>query len=75
MYKLCAFPVGHIPIPDEDESQWNKHTHRERRLASPGMHILTGNGDVPRRECTFSLEMGMCLTGIAQSLYRLTWTV
>ena len=25
------------------------------------MHILTGNGDVPRGECTSLLGMGMCL--------------
>ena len=29
------------------------------------MHILIGNGNVPHRECTSSLGMGMCLTGNA----------
>ena len=33
--------------------------------ASPGMHILTKNGDVPHLECTSTLGMGMCLTGNA----------
>ena len=28
----------------------NPHSHREWGRASPGMHILTGNGDVPHRE-------------------------
>ena len=28
-----------------------------------GINILTGNGDVTRRECKFSSGMGMCLTG------------
>ena len=37
-------------IPDENESQWNEHSHREWKCASPGM--------------------GMCLTGNANSLYR-----
>ena len=68
LYKLCAFPVR-MCIPSEDESQWNKHPHREWRCDSPEMHIFTGNGDVPYRECrwecTSSPGMGMCLTGNA----------
>ena len=27
----------------------NAHPHSERGCASPGMHILLGNGDVPHR--------------------------
>ena len=65
LYKLCAVPVRHISIPGEDESQQNKHSHREWRCDSPGMHILTGNGDVLYRKCTSSPEMGMRLTGNA----------
>ena len=30
---------------------WNAHPHREWRFDSPGMHIPTGNVDVPHREC------------------------
>ena len=37
----------------------------EGECASPGMHILAGNGDVPQRECTSSPGMGMCLNGDA----------
>ena len=36
--------------------------HREWGCASPGMHILTGNRDVPHRGYTSSVGMGMCLT-------------
>ena len=42
--------MSYIPIPGEDESQWNKHPHREWGCASPGMHILTRNGNVTQRE-------------------------
>ena len=41
----------------------NAHHNRKWGCASPGMHILTGNGDVPHRECTSSPGMGICLTG------------
>ena len=66
----CAFPVSHIAIPGKDESQWNKHTYREWRCDSPGIHILTGNGDMPHQECTFSPGMGMWLTGNGMCLTR-----
>ena len=59
------FLMRHIAIPDEDVlSRWGTspflvryiliviHPHREWGCALPGMHILTGNGDVPHRECT-----------------------
>ena len=58
----CAFPVRHIPIPREDvHFRWgglfhcdSSHPHWEWGLwltkewgcASPGMHILTGNGHI-----------------------------
>ena len=71
----CAFPVIHIPIPGEDESQWiniltgngdvphrEAGPHRAWGCASPGMHILTGTEDVPHWECISSPGMGMCLT-------------
>ena len=46
-----ALPVSHIPIPGEDESQWNKHPHQEWRCNPPRMAIwLTGNGNVPHWE-------------------------
>ena len=41
----------------------NAHHDRKWRCALPGMHILTGNGDVPHWECTSSPGMGICLTG------------
>ena len=41
----------------------NAYSHREWECASPGVHILTGNGNVPHRECTSTPGMGMCLTG------------
>ena len=64
----CAFPVSHIPIPGEDESQW--------RCDSPGMHILTGNGDVSHRQygCV-SPAMGIWLTGNAHILHKMTLKV
>ena len=31
-------------------------------MCIPGEDVHSGNGDVPHRECTSSLEMGMCLT-------------
>ena len=55
------FPIR-MCIAGEDESQWNKHPHREWRCDLPGVHILTGNGDVTNQECISSLGMGMCLT-------------
>ena len=81
---VCAFPMRHIPfpvrmcIPGEDESRWNKHPHREWRCDSPGMHILTRNGDMPYREWGYALPgielcltgNGMWLTGNAHSLKR-----
>ena len=41
-----------------------------KNLCSPGMHILTGNGDVPHREwrCV-SPEMKVCLTGNGDMLH------
>ena len=47
----------------------NAHPRREWEYVSPGMHILTGNGDVPHRERTSSPGMHI-LTGNAHSLYR-----
>ena len=41
--------------------------------SSPGMHTLTGNWDVPHRECIPSQGIGMCLTGNAHSSYRVWW--
>ena len=47
----------------------NAHPHREWGCTSPGMHILTGNGDVTHPECT---PPGMhILTRNAHSLYRM----
>ena len=40
----------------------NAYPHHEWGCDSPGMHILTGKGDVPHRECISSPEMGMSLT-------------
>ena len=37
--------------------------HQEWGCDSLVMHILMGNGNVPHREFTSSLRMGMCLTG------------
>ena len=76
-----AFLVSHIAIPGEDVYSIvihphqectsslgmgkNAHPHRELGCASPGIHILTGNGDVANWECTSSPGMEMCLTGNA----------
>ena len=58
LYKLCVFPVRHIPIsvrmciPFKDESQWSKDPHWEWRCALPEMGCA-------------SLGMGMSLIGNA----------
>ena len=43
----------------------NAYPPRIWGCASPGIHILTGNDDVPHQECTSSPVMGMFLTGNA----------
>ena len=48
--------------PGDDVHSIVIHTHLEWGCASPGMHILTRNGDVPHRKCTSSPGMEMCLT-------------
>ena len=54
--------MRHVPIPGEDEPQWNEHPHREW-IFSPLMGMcLTGNGDVSYWECTSSPGIGICLT-------------
>ena len=77
LYKLCAFPVR-ICIPGEahHHSKWGWIT-MEWTSSSTGIHILTGNGDVPHQEwgCTspgthILPGMGMCLTGNAHSSYK-----
>ena len=68
---MCILNEAH-PHSSEDESEWNKHPHREWRCDSPGMHILTWNGDVSHRDwgcassgtCCDSLGMHI-LTGNA----------
>ena len=49
-----------IPGETHSHSRWGYLFHDDSSW--PGMHILTGNGDVPHRECTSSPEMGMFLT-------------
>ena len=49
---------------------WNAHPYREWLCHSPGMHILTGNGDVPHRECIFSPRMHIVYTGWATMPWR-----
>ena len=81
------FSVRHIPIPSGDmHSQWGtspfpvrhtpilgeSHLHSQWGCASPGMHILTGNGDVLHWEWG-CVSPGMhILTGNAHSLYRVS---
>ena len=46
----APFPVRHILIPGEDESQRNKRPHWEWQCESPEMHMYAGNGNEPHRE-------------------------
>ena len=48
-WHTSSFPVR-MCIASEDESQRDKHSHREWWCDWPRMHILTGNGDVTHRE-------------------------
>ena len=56
-WSISSFPVRMcIPIPSEDVHSIVIHPHQEWGCASLGMHILTGNGDVPHRERTYFIQ-------------------
>ena len=58
LFELCEFPVRMYILGEE-------RPHSGRGLPHGVTKDLTRNGGVNHRECTSSLEMGMCLTGNA----------